>query len=282
MNQSGVPPHLSGMPHLSGVPPHPFTNQQLIEMEKGDTKLKLLSEAIHSRNVATDFAEVTAKSEIYLRNVKRKYLIIMFLCLGSLGIVILMIILDVYIRFGDVVSMYNKYRSSYMPSSFKLGLALRVPALAGWLSFRAKALPEAVFISYKSGSLNGLFMQAPSQNLSALFQYATWMGGGVAESGDPSAITLVCNSWVRSMGGGVHLCEKPCPPGSGAYASSYISNGISGAANIMMMAEMGPLGITGALGVTGFQMGTSAGLFGGKKPGANCIGSDAISKCSIM
>lgn len=280
MDQS---PQTSGVPpQTSGVPPHPFTNQQLIEMEKGDTKLRLLSEAIHSRNVSTDFAEVTAKSEIYLRNVKRKYLTILFLCLGSLGIVILMIVLDVYIRFGDVVSMYNKYRSSYMPSSFKLGLALRVPALTGWLSFHAKALPEAVYVSYKSASLNPLFMKAPSQNLVTLFQYATWMGSGVAESGDPSAITLVCNSWVRSMGGGVHLCEKPCPPGSGGYTSSYISDGISGAAQAAMMVEMGPVAVIGSLGMTGFKVGTSAGLFGGKKPTANCIGSNAISKCSIM
>lgn len=270
--------------HPSSAPQHqePFTAQQLVEMEKGNTKLRLLAEAIHSRNIATDYAASTAKSEIYLRNVKRKYLMITFLCLGALGIVIVMLVVDVYLRYGDVVSMFNKYRAPYMPSAFNLGFALRVPAIAGWLGFHAKALPEAVYVSYKSQALNGLFMAKPAQNLAVLFSYARWMGASFDESGNPSAITLVCNSWVRQASSDPTLCERPCPPGSGAYASSYISDGISGAAQTLMMAEMGPFAIIGSLGVTGFQMANTAGLITGQKPNADCIGSDTVSGCSIM
>jgi len=255
----------------SSSPPNSYTKQQLVEMAKSNTTLRLLEEDIHSRNVATKYSEITAKYQIYLRNIKRKYLTIFLVCLGAIGITIMMIIVDVYLRFGDVVSMFNKHRQSYMPSGFDLGLALRVPALTKWLNFRTKAMPEAIYISYKSQNMNPYFMKDPGQNLISLFSTALWLSG----SADPSAMTLVCNSWVAASGQGVRICENPCPPGSKGYASTYISDGLSTVANMAMMGGMGYSGIFAGLAMGGMSVANTFGAFGGDK-NSHCIGSDSL------
>lgn len=258
-----------------------FSHHDLIKLGEKYPKLKLIQEAIHDENLDVNFGETTAKYQIYIRNVKRKYLNIAILCLLAIVISLAFIILDVYIKFGDVVSMFNKYRSDDMPSGFELGLALRIPALRKWLNFKTASLPEAVFISYKSVSFHNDFMSSPSSNLVALFHYAMWMGGGGGTT-NPSAISLVCNSWLYQSGTVSKPCEKPCPPGSGGYASSYVSDVMSGLSQTAMLGEMGSVAVVGSLAGMGANIAGTAGAYGDRADPSHCIGSDSMAGCSIM
>lgn len=259
-----------------------FSHQQLVDMAQGDEKLKLLEEAIHSRNVSTDFAQTTAKNEIYIRNVKRKYLTIASICMAALVLVALMAVVDVFLRFGDVVSMFDHHKAAYMPSGFELGLALRVPALTSWLGFKQTGLPNAVYISFKSVTMHDAFMKAPAANLEAMWGYAQFLGGGADATGDPSALDIVCNSWAYAAG--VTSCEQACSPGSGAYASDYVSDGIQGVTQIAMMSEMGPVAMGVSAAMSTFGVMNTAGLLPGEsKPGSHCVApSKTGMACVIM
>jgi len=253
----------SGEPNLS--------TDELEQIAKVDPLVKETMEAAHDTRVRGEFEEVTARNAIYLKQLARKYYIILLVIVGAIILAIVMIIVDVYLRYGSVVAMYGKNKTSYMPSALKFGIALRVPALAGFMGFAVKQFPEAVYISYMSTSMHDTFMLDPAGNIEQMWGWANfWVTGNANES----AIDIVCNTWGWSekKGGAVlKSCEQPCSNGSGNTTAGWTSTAISSATQMAMMAPMGGVGIVvGGLSAI-FSGLSTAGIFSSHHKPENCI-----------
>lgn len=275
-----------------------LSHQQLVQIGKDDPVLKTKEELLHVLHERTDFEHDTEQMDVYLKNIKKKYYIILVLFLGAIMAAALMVVLDVYIRYGEIVKVYSKNREPSMPSGFDLGLSLRVPALASFF-FQNVNFPNAVYISYYSSNFHDVFMCDPACNIASM--YGLSLGGpGVASSGSGNmgALWLVCNGWANSSNSsckkcdssslqallrGNIACESPCPSGVGAYASDYASDAVGGiSTGLMMGSSFGPEGAAIGAGVGALIGGGKclATYFAGKKARSNCIGSSK--GCTIM
>lgn len=278
-------------PHLS--------HQQLVQIGQDDPVIKTQEDLLHVLHERTDFEHDTEQMDVYLKNIKKKYYIILILFLAAIMAAALMVILDVYIRYGEIVKVYSKNRDPSMPSGFKLGLSLRVPALASFF-FQNVNFPNAVYISYYSTNFHDVFMCDPACNIASMYGISL-NGPGLysAGSGNMGALWLVCNGWANNsqvkckktcgpsslqiMLGGNQACEGPCPSGVGGYASDYASDAVGGiSSGLMMGASFGPAGAAIGAGIGALIGGTKclATYFGGKKARSNCIGSSK--GCTIM
>lgn len=252
---------------------HRLTTQELEMVAKSDPLVKETIEAAHATRVRGEFEQVTARNDIYLKKLARKYYIILLVILGAIVLAIVMIIADVYLRYGNVVSMYSKYKAAYMPSGLKLGVALRLPVLAGWMGFAVKQFPEAVYISYMSSSMHDEFMKAPAKNLADMWGWANfWVGSSSPASANESALDIVCNSWNWQNGEQIlKSCMSPCSNGSGNTTAGWTSAGISAVTNMGMMAPMGGVGILTGLVTAGISFASVGGLFSHHHKPENCI-----------
>ena len=268
-NSTGPPP--SDLDPRTGM--HRLSVQELEMVGQTDPLVKETLEAVHDTRVRGQFEEVTARNAIYLKALARKYYIILLVIIGAIVIAIVMIIADVYLKYGSVVSMYSKYKSPGMPSGLHLGIALRVPVLAGWMGFTVRNFPEAVYISYMSSSLHDKFMDDPKGNILDMWNWSLfWVGSSGSASANNSAIAIVCNSWNWQNGEETLTeCESPCSNGSGNTTAGWTSAGISAATQFGMMAPMGPVGIGVATISAGLSFATAGGLFSHHHHPENCI-----------
>ena len=251
----------------------PLTQKQLDEIAHVDPLVNETMLAVHSENVRGTFEETTAKNEIYLKGIVHKYYVILLIIIGLIVVSVIMIIVDVYLRYGDVVSMYNKNKSPDMPSGFKLGVALRIPVLAGWLGFRVKSFPDAVYISYKSKSLHDKFMKNPAGNIADMWGWSNyWVGGSGAASADESAIAIICNSWNWQNGQQtISDCMSPCPT-DGSGWSKWTSTGISAISQGLMLSASGGVGIGVGILTGAMSFLSAGGIFSHKHHNVkNCI-----------
>jgi hypothetical protein len=236
-----------------------LSTEELEQVAKIDPLVKETMEAAHDTRVRGEFEQVTARNAIYLKQLTRKYYIILLVILGAIAVAIVMIIADVYLRYGNVVKVYGENKAPYMPSSLKLGIALRVPALAGWMGFAVKQFPEAVYISYMSAEMHDEFMKDPSGHIQQMWSWANyWVTGSANES----ALDIVCNSWNWQKGQDtLPSCEYPCSNGSGNTTAGWTSAGISVGTNLAFMAPLGPAAwVVGGLSAA-FTFASVGGLF---------------------
>lgn len=250
-----------------------LTQTQLNDVADRDPLVKETMAAVHSEDVRDTFEETTAKNEIYIKSIVHKYYVILLIILGLIIVSVIMIVVDVYLRYGDVVSMYDKNRSPDMPSGFKLGVALRVPVIAGWLGFRVKSFPDAVYISYKSKSLHDKFMANPGGNIRDMWGWSNyWIGGSRAASADESAIAIVCNTWNWQDGKQtINDCMSPCPT-DGSGWSKWTSTGISAISQGLMLSASGGVGIGVGILTGAMSFLSAGGIFSHKHHSVkNCI-----------
>lgn len=259
-----------------------------MQAEQGSSSINALLEQFKESKLGEIKAEkvsskATLTSRLNIEQTASLKRLKMYLIFASIGIFLFLIgyaFLAAYTEYKDIVKLVNTYgpQVGMTLSGFKVALCLRYPPLTSWFFSGNTALPEAIYVSYRTALFNGPFVQNLPSSLGDLWSLATIGSNCQNNSGTnqyPStsantsaAFLICCTDWASH----ITECETACNSNNSTNSTTSALNGISTGFSVSMATAglFPPFGFIG-----GFIAGFCGGFFTSQYP----PGASGLNEC---